>query len=144
MIIPDLKKEFDVLMQKCLRPQAALLPLLHKMNENNEFPDEEKIDTLSQLCQVTPVAISELAREVSEFGQSSSVNLICMDLPCYINGADEIYEKQAGSIAGEKQSLEEFQPSRCLGYCYLAPAVLLDDGTACQIKKLLNSLLEMS
>jgi len=135
MIFLDLKNEFDLLMQKRLRPQAALLQMLHKINENNELLDEQKIAVLSELCQVSPAVVNELSRELLTSRQSSEFNLICMDLPCYINGADEIYEKQRGIILKSEQSIEKFQPSRCLGHCYSAPVAVLSDGMLCQIGK---------
>lgn len=135
MTFLNLKNEFALLMQKRLRPQAALLQMLHKINENNEPLDEQKIAVLSELCQVSPVMVNELSREILMSRQSSECDLICMDLPCYINGADEIYEKQRGTILGSEQSFEKFQPSRCLGHCYSAPVAVLSDGVVCQIGK---------
>jgi NADH:ubiquinone oxidoreductase subunit E len=126
-------------LKQCLQPliaryphsQAALVPALHALLETTEAIDTDALAIIAELCDVDVRSVTELAAYYPIFqnGHSSHTE-VCFGLPCYLNGAKEVFEQM--KEPNGNGSPKPVNISACLGHCYAAPVIRLEDGSLCR------------
>lgn len=138
MNMEDLKQRLQSVVAAYPHPQAALAPLLHEVFELKQPLDNETLTIAAELCEVDVRSVAEIVAyyPVLQNGHSKYTN-VCFGLPCYLNGAKEIFETMKTGLSPDGSikvngSIKEVTMSSCLGHCYAAPVVTLEDGTVCR------------
>jgi len=128
----ELKQRLQPLVANYPHPQAAVVPALHALLETREPIDNDAMGVVAALCEVDVRSIAELVAYYPIFqnGHSSHPE-VCFGLPCYLNGAQEVFEQMKAEPNGNG-SRKPVNISSCLGHCYAAPVIRLEDGSLCR------------
>jgi NADH:ubiquinone oxidoreductase subunit E len=128
----ELKQRLQPLVANYPHAQAALVPALHALLETREPIDNDVLTVVADVCEVDVRSIAELVAYYPIFqnGHSSHTD-VCFGLPCYLNGAKEVFE-QMKAESNDNGSSKPVSVSSCLGHCYAAPVVRLEDGSLCR------------
>ena len=126
-------------LKQCLQPviaryqhsQSALVPALHALLETRESIDSDALAVIAELCDVDVRSVTELVAYYPIFqnGHSSHTE-VCFGLPCYLNGAKEVFEQMKEPNGNGSSKPVNISP--CLGHCYAAPVIRLEDGSLCR------------
>ena len=130
-----LRENFQSIIANYPHAQAALAPLLHTMLENKCPLSSEAIALLAELCETDTRRIAEIIAYYPIFQNGSSNHTeVCFGLPCYLNGATEVFEylKEANKNGNNNGSAKSTTRSPCLGHCYAAPVIRMEDGSLCR------------
>lgn len=128
----ELKQRLQPLIASYPHAQAAVVPALHALLETQEPIDNDALAVVAELCDVQVQSIAELVAYYPIFqnGHSSHTD-VCFGLPCYLNGAKEVFEQMKAEPNGNG-SHKPVSVSSCLGHCYAAPVIRLEDGSLCR------------
>jgi len=128
----ELKQRLEPLVANYPHAQAALVPALHALLEAKVPIDNDALALLAELCDVDVRSIAEMVAYYPIFqnGHSSHTD-VCFGLPCYLNGAKEVFEQMKAAPNGNGSS-KPVNISSCLGHCYAAPVIQLENGTLCR------------
>jgi len=128
----ELKQRLQPLVAQYPHTQAAVVPALHELLETREPIDNDAIAVVAELCEVDQRSIAELVAYYPIFqnGHASHTE-VCFGLPCYLNGAKEVLEQMKAHTNGNGAS-KPLHISSCLGHCYAAPVIRLEDGSLCR------------
>ncbi len=130
----DLRKKIDEVVARYPKKQAALLPVLHLVqNEVGRISPSEEL-FVAGLLELRPMRVREV---VSFYTMISSRPLgryhiqVCSNLSCTLLGAGtflEYLEKKLGIRVGETSTDGKFTLStvECLGACELAPCLMIN------------------
>ena len=126
----ELKQRLQPLVASYPHAQAAVVPALHALLETREPIDNDVLAVVAELCDVDVHSLADLVAYYPIFqnGRSSHTN-VCFGLPCYLNGAKEVFEQMKAEPNGSSRPVSV---SSCLGHCYAAPVVRLEDGSLCR------------
>ena len=128
----ELKQRLQPMVANYPHPQAAVVPALHALLETREPIDNDAIAVVAALCEVEVRSIAELVAYYPIFQNGhSSYPEVCFGLPCYLNGAQEVFEQMKAEPNGNG-SRKPVNISSCLGHCYAAPVIRLEDGSLCR------------
>jgi NADH-quinone oxidoreductase subunit E len=131
VISPRVEKEIDALQARLPRPQAAMLPALHLIQDELGHVPVPAREWLAAKLQVSPAAVEAvlsfytlLRREP----QGKHILHVCSTLPCALRGCERVYERLRellGIASGETTPDGRFTLHRaeCLGACDRAPVV---------------------
>lgn len=133
MNLAELREQLAPIAAHHAHPQTAIVPILHELLGSQHSIAPEALEVVSSICHVDTVTLQELIAHYAIFqNNSSSVKTsVCLDLPCYLNGAKQVVEELK---AGASAEVGEVTVSTCLGHCYAAPVVKLEDGTICKAR----------
>lgn len=111
--------------------QAALAPVLHALLAAKQPIDNNVMAIVAELCDVDVRSVAELVAYYPAFqnGHASQME-VCFGLPCYLNGAREVFDEIRLSASNGVAKPVSMSP--CLGHCYAAPVVRCDDGSLCR------------
>jgi NADH:ubiquinone oxidoreductase subunit E len=128
----ELKQRLQPLIASYPHAQAAVAPALHALLETTVPIDNDALAIVAELCNVDVHSIEELVAYYPIFqnGHSSHAD-VCFGLPCYLNGAKEVFEQMKVEPNGNGSS-KPVSVSSCLGHCYAAPVIRLEDGSLCR------------
>lgn len=128
----ELKQLLQPLVADYPHAQAAVVPALHVLLETRQPIDNDVLTVVAELCDVDLQSIAELVAYYPIFqnGHSSHTD-VCFGLPCYLNGAKEVFEQMKAEPNGNGSS-KRVSVASCLGHCYAAPVVRLEDGSLCR------------
>jgi NADH:ubiquinone oxidoreductase subunit E len=111
------------------RPEAALIPSLQVLLDAEASIDEEARAVLAEMCGVEVGTVEELLRRHSIFQeQHAPCPTLCFGAVCYLRGAKEIYDQLRLHLSSDDDPIEEVGTSSCLGHCYAAPVLRMNDG----------------
>ena len=131
----ELREKLAPLVGSYPRPQSALVPALHFLRDQGEAATEETLAVVADVCNVETRQVAEILGHYSIFPRPSATQAsLCMGLICYLHGAKDILDQLKCEAACDDR-IEHVKVSPCLGYCYAAPVIALDDGTICKISK---------
>lgn len=127
-----LKQRLQPLIASYPHAQAAVVPALHALIETREAIDNNALAVVAELCEVDVQSISELVAyyPIFQIGHSPHTD-VCFGLPCYLNGATDVFEQMKAEPNGNGSS-KPVSVSPCLGHCYAAPVIRLEDGSLCR------------
>ncbi len=105
----------------------SLISALNMLQEQEGYLRVEDLRKLSSERQIPLYAIEAVVSFYPHFRTAPPPTAriaVCRDLPCYLAGNSQLYERLTTALAGTDT---EIQPVSCLGRCDLAPAVTLND-----------------
>ena len=128
----ELKQHLQPLVANYPHTQAAVVPALHALLEMREPIDNDAIAALAELCEMDVRRLAELVTYYPIFQNGHSSHMeVCFGLPCYLNGAKDVLEQIKAESNGNG-SRKPVNLSTCLGHCYAAPVIRLEDGSLCR------------
>jgi len=130
----ELREQLQPLVGNYPHPQVAVVPLLHVLLSTEHSISDEALAVVAEICGVDPGSITEIIRHYAVFQtEHRTLTSLCLGLPCYLNGAKEVLDHlKAGQSLGDER-IKDINISPCLGHCYAAPVLKLDDGSICKI-----------
>lgn len=133
MNVTELQRSLESMVDRCTRPQRALIPMLHMLRETEGMVPDSFLPVLAEACCVDVAQIREIVEHYSVFQrQDAPTAKVCLGLVCRLNGAAVVCErlKQEPHLLGDGGSV--LAEPRCMGHCYAAPVVQLQDETLCR------------
>jgi NADH:ubiquinone oxidoreductase subunit E len=128
----ELKQRLQPLVASYPHAQAAVVPALHALREARRPIDNDVLTVVAELCEVDVRSVAELVAYYPIFQEDGSPHTdVCFGLPCYLNGAKEVFEQIKAEPNGNSPS-KAVSVSSCLGLCYSAPVIRLEDGSLCR------------
>jgi NADH:ubiquinone oxidoreductase subunit E len=129
----ELREHLQPIVANYPHAQAALVPVLHLLVEAKHSINDETMALVAELCEVDQRSIAEIVAYYPVFQNGHAAhNEVCFGLPCYLNGAREIYEQIKAGLTPVNGAGKAVNISPCLGHCYAAPVLRLEDGTLCR------------
>ncbi len=128
------QEELKQLSRKYHYKRGALLPILHRIQEEQGFLAEDVLADVAELLGLSPVDVFETASFYTLFHLDQvgrNVVLICNCLSCYILEAEDIVsvaEKHLDIKVGQNTPDGQFtlQTTSCLGACDQGPVMLVN------------------
>lgn len=116
-------------------PRTGLIHALFIAQEEKNYVEEEDVEQMAEVMGLDPVEIWSVASFYTMINQGTTgryVLQVCDNLPCLIEGADEIVrhiEKRLNIEAGETTPDQTFtlKTVECLGSCGTAPLCQVND-----------------
>lgn len=133
-LLKDLKPEFDEIIKYSVTRRAALLPILHKVQEKRGFITEHSLGEVADYLQISRPDAYEVVTFFSFFYGNEigkNVILVCENISCYLVGGESILDtliKETGVEVGgnSPDGLFTVRPYSCLGACDKGPNLLLN------------------
>src|SRR6476646_1060234 len=127
--------EIDALKSRYEKPQAALLPILWKIQEKNGWIDQEGMEEAARICEVPKSHVLGVVSFYTMFFEKPMGKYhvqVCTNVSCMLRGGEKIYsDLQAKLGCGHLErtadgmfSLEEVE---CMGACGGAPMIAIGD-----------------
>lgn len=137
------KEKIRKIVSKHRHEKAAILAILHEVQEEDKQLDMESQRYIAQLLNVPFANIYGLATFYSAYSTSRKGDTrirVCNGISCHLNGSDEVAEAlksrlnlEMGEASwDEKYSMDSVQ---CLGLCSIGPNVSFNDETYPRLNK---------
>jgi NADH-quinone oxidoreductase E subunit len=133
-IADKVKRQVEDILSRYPRPQAALLPVLHCLQQERGFisPAEER--WVAERIGIKPIKVREAVTFYTMIRQRPAGKYhlqVCSNLSCALEGGDGLLaylEKRLGIKAGETTADGRFTLStvECLGACDEAPCLMIN------------------
>ena len=129
MITPDLRQQLDSIIARYERKQAALLPILHLVQEREGFISPESEKAVAEYLEIPVVHVHEVISFYHLLHRKPRGKChfsVCQTTACALLGAEEIIEhlqQKLGIKPGETTPDGKFSLDvvECLGACEIAP-----------------------
>lgn len=129
------RKKVDELITHYPQKVAALLPVLHIVQEQFGYLNEAVIDMVAELLETTAAHVYGTAKfyDMYRFEPPTQHQfIVCRNLSCHLNGCESVKEKLMqkfnieanGRSADGRFSLLEME---CLAACDKAPVIMVDE-----------------
>jgi NADH:ubiquinone oxidoreductase subunit E len=106
-------------------PQMGVSELLQKFFLEYGSLNDADIKDVAEFCQTDEKNIREIVEHYEYFSEKCEKTIsVCFGIPCYINGADEIFENLKNENKALNGDGKNVVTSSCFGYCHAAPVVL--------------------
>ncbi len=132
--------------------RAAVMPLLRKVQQEEGYISEERIQEIAQLVGTTPTQVRGVMSFYSYYQAvpTGKYHLqVCATLSCKLAGAEELWDTlraELGIGPGEvtPDGLFSIQKVECLGACHVGPVIQVNDEpyVECVTRERLKALLE--
>lgn len=117
-------------------PRTGIIHALFIAQENGNYVEEEDVERMGEVLDIDPSVIWSVASFYTMIHQSpvgKYVIQVCDNLPCLIEGADEIVQhiqKRLNIDVGQTtpDNLFTLKTVECLGSCGTAPMCQVNDG----------------
>ncbi|MCX7839665.1 MAG: NADH-quinone oxidoreductase subunit NuoE [Anaerolineae bacterium] len=134
MLTNELRSQIQKLMARYPEPRSAVMPALHLVQRELGWLPDEAIQDIADVIGMSKTEVNSVAMFYTMYAREprgKHTIMFCTDLPCALNGADEMLEHlehKLGCKAGQtspdgKITLQE---AKCLGGCHRAPVMLVD------------------
>lgn len=150
---PTNKKKIDTLLKRYPTQQAALLPALRLVEEQENEITEDAMRVVAERLELPPATVLGVFTFYTHYrrpGTGKYLVQLCATLPCALCGARRIEDaitEALGIRPGEttKDGTFTFKKVECLGSCDTAPVVQINDEyheglTPDSIRKILKGL----
>lgn len=132
---PEIKAQADKVTARYEVRQAAMLEILHLMQEKHGYISLEIEQAVAAYIGVSPMAVREVVTFYTLYYQKPRAKTrfnVCRTLPCMLAGGDKIlkhFEEKIGLKPGQCTADGQFglQTVECLGACELAPMLQFND-----------------
>jgi NADH-quinone oxidoreductase subunit E len=132
---PEIKAKADTITVRYEVRRAAMLEILHLMQETYGYISLEIEQAVAEYMQVSDVAVREVVTFYTLYYQQPKAKTrfnVCRTLPCMLAGGDTIlkyFEEKLGLKPGHCTKDGQFglQTVECLGACELAPMLQFND-----------------
>ena len=129
MLAADLKQQLDKIAGRYEQKRAALLPVLHAVQEKEGFISPASEQAVADYLGIPVVHVHEVVSFYHLFHQARKGKChfsVCQTTACALRGAEDIIghiQKRLGIKAGETTADGKFSLSvvECLGACEIAP-----------------------
>jgi NADH-quinone oxidoreductase subunit E len=132
----SLRKEIESLLPRYLTRQAAVLPVLHLVNERLGYVPPQAVVEVAQMLALAPAQVQDTLSFYGFFKQDQPQGKhrvwVCRSLSCAACGGEELLEHlcgklgiQPGETTADGRVTLEF--AECLGACDQAPAMLVNE-----------------
>ncbi len=133
----QLKKEVDQIVKQYEFKQGALLPILHKLQEQCGYLAEDTLAGVAEYLNLPLVDVFEISTFYTLFNtqpMGKNVILVCESISCYLRDEETIItylENELGIKPGETTPDGRFTlgTTSCIGACGRAPAMMINDKT---------------
>ena len=151
MLNSEFKQQLDTITAKYDQKQAALLPVLHAVQEKEGFVSSAAEQDIAEYLGVPVVHVHEVVSFYHLFHQSKKGQChfsVCQTTACALRGAEDIIgyiKEKTGLKPGETTADGKFSLSvvECLGACEIAPAMQRNkDYVGCLTKEKIDELME--
>ncbi len=131
----DIKSELDKIVERSVTRQAALLPVLQKVQDEKGSVSEAALEEVAEYLNIPQADAYEVATFfVLLYGENIGKNvfLVCENISCYLMGGESILnalEEETGAKVGESSSedgLFTIKAYSCIGACDKGPSLLLN------------------
>ncbi|MCB9771572.1 MAG: NADH-quinone oxidoreductase subunit NuoE [Candidatus Omnitrophica bacterium] len=134
MIEANLKSELDKIVARYEHKRAALLPVLHAVQEQRGFISSATEQEVADFLEIPIVSVHEVVSFYHLFHQEPKGKChfsVCQTTACALRGSEKIIEhikNRLGIKVGETTSDGKFSLSvvECLGACEIAPIMQLN------------------
>jgi NADH:ubiquinone oxidoreductase subunit E len=131
----ELKERLQPLIGDYPHPQLGLVPSLHLLLESEHPMSNETLEVLAELCGVEAHSVAEIIGYYAVFqNKQPAHSSLCLGLPCYVSGSKEILDEVKSGSTLDDGRIKDVNVSPCLGHCYAAPVMKLEDGTICKVR----------
>ena len=149
---PDIRKQLDQIIARYERKQAALLPILHLVQEKEGFISPESEKAVAEYLEIPVVHVHEVISFYHLLNRKPKGKChfsVCQTTACALLGAEEIIEhlqQKLGIKPGETTPDGKFSLDvvECLGACEIAPMMQCNEEyvgplTKEKIEKIINN-----
>ena len=150
MFEQELKQQLDKIVSQYEQKRAALLPVLHAVQEKEGFISPEAEGKIGEYLDIPVVHVHEVVSFYHLFHQEKKGKChfsVCQTTACALRGSDEIikYIKEKLNLkAGETTADGKFSLSvvECLGACEIAPIMQHNkDYVGCLTKEKIDEMI---
>ena len=135
MFSDNFEKKAKSIISNYPKKRYALLPLLHLVQKEKGFINNDSVHYLAELCDVSFNHIQGVISFYSMFTQKQRGKhqiSVCTNLSCWIRGANKIVEylEEKVGVSVNHNSMDKnffLEEVECLGACGYAPVMILDD-----------------
>ena len=95
MIRPEIEKQIDALVAKLPRPQAAMLPALHLIQDDLGYVPVPAREWLAAKLGVSPAAVEAVLSFYTLYRREPGGKVVlhvCSTLPCALRGCEQLFE----------------------------------------------------
>jgi NADH-quinone oxidoreductase subunit E len=132
---PSVRKRIDQLLTRYPVRQAAMLPVLHLMQEVYGSISDEAVEQTASILQVPPAAVYGVVSFYTLFKrpwEGKHTIWICATLPCALGGAERVFDRCKKILGVEKDGttadrLFTLKKQECLAACDKPVCVQIDD-----------------
>ncbi len=134
LIPPELDAEFEELAARYPQKRAALLPILHRMQEVHGWISPEVMEAVAGWIGLAPVEVEGVVSFYPMFRRRPAgrhLVSVCKNISCHLCGAEDVLaaiEKRFGLKPGETSADGRItlQAVQCLGACGYGPMMDVD------------------
>lgn len=134
ILTPELRAEFDELVARYPQRRAALIPILHRVQEERGWISNEAMAAVADYLGIAPVDVLGVVTFYPMFRRQPAgrhVVSVCKNISCHLTGAETILaaiERRFGVRPGETTADQRFtlQSVQCLGACGYGPMMDVD------------------
>ncbi len=131
----DIDKKIDELLKKYPRKDAALLPLLHLLQNEEGWVSKEAMEKAAQILEIPTSRVKGVATFYTMYNRKKVGKYfiqVCTNIACHILDAQKIVshiENKLGIRVGETTPDGKFSfiTVECLGSCGTAPMMQIND-----------------
>ncbi len=128
------KKKIDEIMSRYPKKEAALLPVLHVVQNELGYISASTEKLVASLCSISPVRVREIVTFYSMYNRQPVGKYhiqVCTNLSCSLLGGTSLLEylqEKIGIKPAETSSDKKFTLStvECLGACEEAPCMMVN------------------
>jgi len=150
---PERRERFDVFVGHYPRRQAAMLPTLHLVQEQNGYISGDCMEYVAELLELSPAQVRDVVTFYPMFFEEPvgrHVVRVCKTLPCMLCDCGGIFDHlrdKLGIGLGETtvDGKITLLAVECLAACHLGPVMMIDDDlhghlTPAKVDELLDGL----
>jgi len=134
ILTPTLREEFDALCGRYPQRRAAILPILHRVQDQEGWISKQAMEEVADYLEMPPVEVWGVVSFYPMFRRSPGGRhhvSVCKNISCDLLGCREVFaqiEKRFGVRPGETTDDGAFSlhASQCLGACGYGPMLDLD------------------
>ncbi len=128
------KKKIEDVVSRYAKKEAALLPVLHLVQNEKGFISQEEEKQVAELLEIKQIQVKEVVTFYTMFNQEPVGKYhiqVCSNLSCSLLGAESLIQHlkdKLGIDVGETTEDKKFTLStvECLGACEHAPCMMIN------------------
>ena len=132
---PEGKERLEMALSRYPQKQAALLPMLHFVQEKKGWIEPDDMAQVAEALDLTPAYVHSIATFYTMYNKhpvGRHLVQVCTNISCHLNKGEEVLERflaETGARQGEISDDGEFTviEAECLGACGFATVVQVND-----------------
>ena len=128
------KKKIEEIISRYASKEAALLPVLHLVQNEKGFISQQEEQLVAKLLDIKPIQVKEVVTFYTMFNQEPIGKYhiqVCSNLSCSLLGAESLIQHLEGKLGiavGETTEDKKFTLTtvECLGACEQAPCMMVN------------------